>query len=42
MPSRKNLAAETPENGWLEDEFPFGVASSKLRTVSSRECKTFL
>ena len=26
-----------PENGWLEDEFPFGMAQFQVRTVSFRE-----
>ena len=26
-----------PENGWLEDEFPFGMAHLQVRTVSFRE-----
>ena len=28
-----------PENRWLEDEFPFGMAYFQGRTVSFRECK---
>ena len=38
LPSRK-LAAKTPENGWLEDEIPFGMAYFQGRTVSFREGK---
>ena len=30
-----------PENQWLEDEFPFGMACFKGRTVSFRECTLF-
>ena len=26
-----------PENGWLEDEFPFGMVQIQGRTVSFRE-----
>ena len=36
LPSLK-LTAKTPENGWLEDEFPFGMAYFQVRTVSFRE-----
>ena len=28
-----------PKNGWLEDYFPFGMASWKVRTVSFRESR---
>ena len=28
----------TPENGWLEYQFPFGMAFFQGRTVSFREC----
>ena len=27
-----------PENGWLEDEFPFGMAYFQGQAVSFREC----
>ena len=27
-----------PENGWLEDEFPFRMAYFQVRTVSFRDC----
>ena len=29
-----------PENGWLEDEFPFGMAQFQGRIVSFREGKS--
>ena len=28
-----------PENEWLEDEFPFGMAYFQRRTVGFRECR---
>ena len=31
-----------PENGWLEDEFPFGMAYFQVRTVSFREGRVLL
>ena len=34
---RTNIFA--PENGCLDDSFPFGMASWHVRTVSFRECK---
>ena len=30
-----------PENGWLEDEFPFGMAQFQWRTVSFREDRDY-
>ena len=36
LPSLK-LTAKAPENGWLEDYFPFGMASWRCY-VSFREC----
>ena len=27
-----------PENGWLEDEFPFGMAYFQVRTAGFRGC----
>ena len=38
IPSLK-LAAKAPENGWLEDEFPFGMAQFQGRNVSFRKSK---
>ena len=29
-----------PENGWLDDEFPFGKACFQVRTVSFEEGNT--
>ena len=40
LPSLK-LTAKAPENGWLEDEFPFGMAQLQGRAVSFRECSFF-
>ena len=37
IPSLK-LTAKAPENGWLEDDFPFGKPYFQGRTVSFREC----
>ena len=36
-PSLK-LTAFAPENGWFEDQFPFGMACFQGQTVSFREC----
>ncbi len=33
------LTSKAPENGWLEDYFPFGMAYFQVRTVSFREGK---
>ena len=37
IPSLK-LTAFVPENGWFEDQFPFGMAYFQGQTVSFREC----
>ena len=40
IPSLK-LIAKAPENGWLEDCFPFGMAYFQGQTASFRECNDF-
>ena len=30
-----------PENGWMEDQFPFGMVYFQVRTVSFREGSSF-
>ena len=40
VPSLK-LTATAPENGWLEDDFPFGKPYFQVRTVSFREGITY-
>ena len=39
LPALK-VTATAPENGWLEDEFCFGMAPLQVRTVSFREGNT--
>ena len=41
LPSLK-LTAKAPENGWLEYQFPLGMAYFQARTVSFREGKALI